>query len=154
MKKRQLKKIVSRMSRKSPARFRYSEQVKAAWVRRRDRESPAPSGPRGRGYYFDLDAKGNPVPCGLWRWCYMFEFQDKWRVLQQTQLGTVMVSTVFLGTDHSWDGPRPILFESMIFGGPLDQEQERYATRAEALNGHVALIGRCRAILEAPGVEA
>ena len=30
-----------------------------------------------------------------------------------------------------FDGP-PLLYETMIFGGPLEEEQERYSTRAEA----------------------
>jgi hypothetical protein len=53
--------------------------------------------------------------------------------------GEVQVSTVFLGTDHSYpqgNPTNPILFETMVFGGPLDQEQERYSTMEEALAGH------------------
>lgn len=46
------------------------------------------------------------------------------------------ISTVFLGLDHSFgDGP-PILFETMIFGGPEDEYQERYSTWEEAEEGH------------------
>jgi hypothetical protein len=39
-----------------------------------------------------------------------------------------------------------ILWESMVFGGPLDGEQRRYATRAEADAGHTAL---CMAVVRA-----
>jgi len=50
------------------------------------------------------------------------------------------VSTVFLGLDHGWgDGP-PILFETMIFGGPHDQRQWRYSTIEEAREGHKAAV--------------
>lgn len=45
------------------------------------------------------------------------------------------VSTVFLGLDHSFDGSK-ILFETMVFGGPLHQEMERYRTWEEAEAGH------------------
>ena len=46
------------------------------------------------------------------------------------------VSTVFLGLNHQWgDGP-PLLFETMVFGGELDGEQERYSTWEEAIEGH------------------
>lgn len=46
------------------------------------------------------------------------------------------VSTVFLGHNYAYgDGP-PILFETMVFGGEMDQEQERYSTWAEAEAGH------------------
>jgi hypothetical protein len=49
----------------------------------------------------------------------------------------VEVSTVFLSLDHrhGTEGP-PILFETMIFGGPYDQDCTRYATKAEAQQGH------------------
>ncbi len=46
------------------------------------------------------------------------------------------VSTVFLGLDHSWGSGPPLVFETMIFGGPNDQYQERYATYEEAEAGH------------------
>jgi hypothetical protein len=47
------------------------------------------------------------------------------------------VSTVFLMLDHNWSGRGdPILFETMIFGGPLDGQQARYSTWAEASEGH------------------
>ena len=50
----------------------------------------------------------------------------------------VRVSTVFLGLDHSWLGyGKPILWETMIFGGQNDQAyQERYASYEQALEGH------------------
>lgn len=41
----------------------------------------------------------------------------------------VTVSTTFLGLEHGHDSQgRPLLFETMIFGGPHDQYQERYPT--------------------------
>ena len=48
-----------------------------------------------------------------------------------------MVSTVFLGLDHAFDGGTPLLFETMIFGGEHDEYQERYATWDEAEAGHL-----------------
>lgn len=48
----------------------------------------------------------------------------------------VRVSTVFLGTDHSFFGGPPMLFETMIFGGEHDEYQERYSTWEEAEAGH------------------
>lgn len=53
----------------------------------------------------------------------------------------VRVSTVFLGLDHNYcDKGAPILFETMIFGGPHDQYQERYCTWDEAEAGHAAAV--------------
>jgi hypothetical protein len=65
-----------------------------------------------------------------------FETAD--RHVAQDQIGDVRVSTVFLGIDHSWilEEHVPILFETMVFGGALDQEQRRYATWTEAEEGH------------------
>jgi len=49
----------------------------------------------------------------------------------------VNVSTVFLGLDHSWLGyGKPVLWETMIFGGEHDQYQARYTTYEHALEGH------------------
>ena len=49
----------------------------------------------------------------------------------------VRVSTVFLALDHCWNGGKPILWETMIFGGENDQAyQERYASYEQAIEGH------------------
>lgn len=70
----------------------------------------------------------------LMEWAKWFEKAN--RVVEQTKVDDVKVSTVFLGMDHSFfDGP-PILFETMIFGGPEDGYQERYSTWDEAVKGH------------------
>ena len=53
-----------------------------------------------------------------------------------TKLLGAEVSTVFLGLDHAHDGSQPVLFETMVFGGPLDEEQWRYHTWDEAVEGH------------------
>ena len=57
----------------------------------------------------------------------------------------VHVSTVWLGLDHSYDGGPPLIFETMVFGGGLDLEMERYSTEAEALAGHAAMCARVQA---------
>jgi hypothetical protein len=54
---------------------------------------------------------------------------------------SIRVSTVFLGLDYGFrtdDGP-PVLWESMIFGGPLSGEMRRYTSRADAIAGHAEL---------------
>lgn len=58
------------------------------------------------------------------------------RHVAEDTFGKTTVSTVFLGIDHNHLGSIPILFETMIFGGPFDSEQERYATYEQAENGH------------------
>ena len=85
-----------------------------------------------------LDGK-NPVPCdSLKKWGRWMENGD--RRVARTEFAGGYVSTVFLGLDHSFgfEG-MPILFESMIFGGVLDGEGERYETWAQAEAGHKRL---------------
>lgn len=70
---------------------------------------------------------------------------EKERRVAKTQVdGDCEVSTVFLGIDHGFtgDGP-PVLFESLVFGGDLDGECERYCTWQEAEEGHAAMVARC-----------
>lgn len=47
------------------------------------------------------------------------------------------ISTVFLWIDHAFRKfGSPVLWETMIFGGPHDQYQERYTSREDAIKGH------------------
>jgi hypothetical protein len=55
----------------------------------------------------------------------------------------VCVSTVFLGLDHRMrEGEEPMLFESLVFGGPNDGEMARYCTYDAAESGHAELCAR------------
>lgn len=73
----------------------------------------------------------------------------KWDESADTQValdtvGEVEVSTVFLGNDHRIGENKPILFETMVFGGSLDKERNRYSTWTEAKQGHAAMLARVR----------
>jgi hypothetical protein len=46
------------------------------------------------------------------------------------------VSTMFVVLDYGWGRGAPILYETMIFGGPHDLYCQRYTTRDAALAGH------------------
>jgi hypothetical protein len=86
---------------------------------------------------------GQPVPePDTRKWGTWMEKARQERVVSQTMVGDVKVSTVFLGLDHGWNEARPLIYETMVFGGPLDEEQERYSTREEAEAGHAAMIAR------------
>ena len=79
----------------------------------------------------------------LLKWGRWFETAN--RHVGDNAIGEVRVSTVFLGLDHSFSFGRnkPILFETMIFGGRYNDFQKRYATWEEAEVGHrkaVALV--------------
>jgi len=75
----------------------------------------------------------------LMEWALSYEnmTEEARRVARTALDGEVVVSTVWLGLDHQWApaGP-PLIFETMIFGGPLDGETWRYATEEQALAGH------------------
>jgi len=52
----------------------------------------------------------------------------------------IIISTVFLGIDHNFGEGEPLLFETMIFGGKRDEEQERWHTWKEAEEGHQKIV--------------
>lgn len=53
----------------------------------------------------------------------------------------VVISTVWLGIDHAFGtSPRPIIFETMIFGGDEHGYQRRYATEDAARCGHIEIM--------------
>jgi len=82
-----------------------------------------------------------PVSCDdLMTWAKWFETAD--RHVAKTNIGDVKISTVFLGLNHNWGSGPPLLFETMVFGGELDGEQERYSTWDEAEKGHKRMVER------------
>ncbi len=92
------------------------------------------------GHYFTLDERGEPQEApDLITWGKWFETADRHLASDRldSAAGEVHVSTVFLGTNHNYrfEGP-PVLWETMVFGGPLSEEQERYSSRKDALAGH------------------
>jgi hypothetical protein len=93
------------------------------------------------GFYILVDKK--TVPCTLWAWSNYFKKKD--RVLQQTHVGKAMVSTVFLGINHRFGAGLPLLFETLVFDGPLDGEMERYTTWEEAMAGHEIMVSAVKA---------
>lgn len=79
----------------------------------------------------------HPIPeNNLFKWAEWVEKAQN-RIIGKTVIKDSTVSTVFLALDHNYSGKgKPILFETMVFGGPLDDEQERYCTYFEAEQGH------------------
>lgn len=72
------------------------------------------------------------------------------RVVAKTRLSGSEVSTVFLGLDHRFgDGGPPIVFETLVFGGVLDGDGDRYSTWEEAEKGHAAFVEKVKAALAA-----
>lgn len=88
-----------------------------------------------------LDAAGNPQPApDLLAWAKWMEAHSRY-IARDRVSDEVMVSTVFLGLDHSLGQGAPVLFETMVFGGKHDHLQRRYTSRQEAVIGHAAILG-------------
>lgn len=93
----------------------------------------------GMGKYKMVD--GKVVKCKTMReWALSFEEE---RHIGLDDRGDVRISTVFLGIDHGWEPfisadeeYKPVLWETMIFGGACDQEQWRYNSLEKAKEGH------------------
>lgn len=82
----------------------------------------------------------------LLTWARWYETAER-RVERTTVADGIEVSTVFLGMNYQYgDGP-PLLFETMIFGGPMDEDQARWSTWAAAEQGHAAMVERVRNLL-------
>ena len=85
--------------------------------------------------YTLVDGKPRLEP-DVMKWAVWMEGADEERVVAADAVGGSRVSTTFLALDHNFAGGPPLLWETMVFGGPLDGEQERYTSRDDALAGH------------------
>lgn len=85
------------------------------------------------------------VPCqDTIKWAEWHEKSN--RHIGQDDREGIRISTVFLGIDHGFGwldmtsqelaDYKPVLWETMVFGGPLDQEQWRYDDLEKAKKGH------------------
>jgi hypothetical protein len=92
--------------------------------------------------YLLVDKKA--VPCDdLLEWAKAFETTD--RRVAKDFVGPAQVSTVFLCLDHNfWGEGPPLLFETMVFGGPLDGEQDRCSTWEQAEDMHARMLKRVK----------
>lgn len=97
---------------------------------------------QGLGKYVLNEDGTTKLEPDLIKWAEWFETFD--RRIAYDLVSDVEISTVFLGLDHSFgEGPEPILFETMTFGGP-EAYQERYRTKEEAIRGHEAIVQKVR----------
>lgn len=96
-----------------------------------------------------LDGK-IPVPCDdLMEWGKHFKDHGKRRVASDQITPDIKVSTVFLGMDHQWGQGPPLLFETMVFGGPMHDETDRYSTWEDAEDGHRRMVERVKNAIKA-----
>lgn len=90
--------------------------------------------------HYTLDENDLPVLCGNrqqwsdWMQTANIHFGD-------TQIGEVRVSTVFLGINHDWlRKGKPVLFETLVFGGELNDTRWSYTSAVDAEFGHAAMV--------------
>lgn len=98
-----------------------------------------------------LDQNGNPVSePDIFKWGKWFEKVE--RYVGDTEINGIRVSTVFLGLDHDF-GQRssPVLWETMVFGGILDGEMERYTSLESAKHGHEEMVKKVKKALAEKG---
>jgi len=98
------------------------------------------------GLYFDRQGK----PISLEDWASKFGDRG-YKTVAYLQEGDILISTVWLGLAHGFGfgfGKRPLIFESMVFGGPFDQLQWRYSSEEEARRGHDILVRAFRENLD------
>lgn len=101
---------------------------------------------------FILDDNGNPVPISdALQWAKWFNKTER-RIVAKTEIDPgVEVSTVFLGLDHNYammSDPmkyKPVLWETMVFGGVMDQFQCRYNSLENAKAGHAEVVKQAEA---------
>jgi hypothetical protein len=89
------------------------------------------------------DYDGEPI--SLFEWAELFARWPERRVLA-TDVGDIEVSTVWLGFDYSF-GARlgvPLIYETMVFGGDLDNVSWHWPNRDAALAGHDQVVALVR----------
>ena len=93
------------------------------------------------------------VPATLTQWAIWFgtswpDRQVSETILTNKRKSTIRISTVFLGLDHNFSNfmpNRPLLFESMVFGGKNSGHTNRYHTWKEAAIGHQKIVAMVKA---------
>lgn len=96
---------------------------------------------RPRSLYYDREGQ----PISMEEYAAAIE-SDEGRIVAVDKLDAdVTISTVWLGIDHNWGRGEPIIFETMVFGGPHAGNCERYSTEQEAREGHVAMVAKLNA---------
>ena len=80
----------------------------------------------------------------LMKWAVWFQDTER-RLVARNLIGPSAISTVFLGLDHNFDEGPPVLWETMVFGGAMDQVQDRCSgSREQAEAMHAAMLERVR----------
>jgi hypothetical protein len=94
---------------------------------------------RMRGEHFGYRRDGTPITSPL-EWTFL-QANLSYVHVRCTMVGDVEVSTVWVGMALAGGTPtRPLIFETMVFGGKHDDRAWRYATEDEADAGHDVVV--------------
>src|SRR5439155_18615507 len=105
----------------------FQKRFRTTRAYRRGEAIPSQSESAGamRNEKYILNEAGNPVAePDLQKWGEWLQTSPARHVGDDT-IGPSRVSTVFLGLDHQFGEGQPILWETMVFGGPLKDEMDR-----------------------------
>jgi hypothetical protein len=83
-------------------------------------------------YYIMQNMRPRRVP--FFEYAAWYETHD--RTIDRTEIGDILVSTVFRGIDLSDGYGPPRIFETRVSGRAFDGETRSYATLGEAKRGH------------------
>jgi hypothetical protein len=86
-----------------------------------------------------FDRTGRPIRWSVWG---KLGENEAYRRVAETRVDSVRVSTIWLGINHRFGSPgSPLIFETMVFGGQqIEENQWRYSTEEEALEGHQTVV--------------
>ena len=91
------------------------------------------------GHFYKLVDK-KAIPCTFAEYATGMKSPDN-RIVEQTRVGDLTVSTVFTGIDHAFGMGEKQLFETTVFGLPDDlQPQWRFSNWNDAVNQHLQLV--------------
>lgn len=97
--------------------------------------------------YRDIDG----TPISQEEWCCKLREEDYGRVALDEGVRGYRISTVWLGIDHNILGPKPLIFETMVFNESADKKADeigltcrRWSTYEEAYNGHHRIVTAIR----------
>jgi hypothetical protein len=83
---------------------------------------------------------GNPITVDEWSRAFA---DTAARTIKTDLVDGALVSTVWLGLDHSFGDGRPMIFETMVFPNGvvgMGDYCDRYSTKEEAIAGHAKAV--------------
>lgn len=90
--------------------------------------------------------KGQPIhEPDLYKWSDWYQRNHRRHRIGDTRIGDQRISTRNMGLDLAWGRSNPpVLWETMIFGGPHDMAQWRYTSRQAAIETHTRIVKHLR----------